>query len=148
MTTEIIFRYFHFIGIFTLFAALVSEHLLLDKTMTRSAIKRVSVVDAVFGISAVIVLTTGLLLWFVYGKSAEFYSKNAIFHTKVMLFVIVGLLSIHPTIYFLKTRKGDLSESVTLPKSVIMMVRMELLLVTIIPLLAALMAKGVGSFAS
>ncbi len=146
MTSEIIIRYLHFLGIFTLFAALVSEHLLLAKTMKRSEIGRVSILDGVYGIAAVIVLISGLLLWFVVGKPADIYTQNAVFHTKVLLFVIIALISIHPTLFFLKNRKGPAEEEIILPKSIIMVVRMELLLLVILPLLATLMAKGVGYF--
>lgn len=143
MISELIVRYFHFIGIFFVFASLVSEHLLIEPAMTRKAIKRLSIIDGVFGISAVIVLITGLLLWFSYGKPAIFYTKNPVFHTKVFLFIMIALLSIYPTLFFLKNRKGDLSETVGIPKMVLMFIRFELLLVAIMPLLAVIMAKGI-----
>ena len=143
MISELIVRYFHFIGIFFVFASLVSEHLLIEPTMTRKAIRRLSVIDAIFGISAVLVLVTGLLLWFSYGKPAVFYSKNPVFHTKVLLFAIIGILSIYPTLFFLKNRKGDPTDTVAIPKRVLMLIRFELLLVAIIPLLAVIMAKGI-----
>jgi putative membrane protein len=143
MIIELIIRYFHFIGIFFLFASLVSEHLLIEKNMTRMAIKRLSIVDMVFGFSVAIVLVTGLLLWLVYGKPALYYGENPVFHTKVFLFVIIGLLSIYPTFFFLKNRKGTPDETVGIPKRLVMMIRLELLLVTIIPLLAVIMAKGI-----
>jgi putative membrane protein len=57
MTTELIIRYFHFLGIFFVFASLVAEHLLLRKSVTPDELKRVSTVDTIYGFSAVIVLT-------------------------------------------------------------------------------------------
>ena len=144
MIAELIVRYFHFIGIFFIFASLVSEHLLIEPTLTRKAVKRLSVIDTIYGISALIVLATGLLMWFVYGKPADFYNKNPVFHTKVLLFVIICLLSIYPTLFFFKNRKGEAAESVKIPKAVLMFIRFELLLVAIIPLLAVVMAKGIG----
>ena len=146
MTSEIIVRYFHFLSIFCLFAALVMEHLLIGKTMTRGEIKKMSVIDSIYGITAILVLTTGLLLWFVVGKPAGFYTQNAVFHTKLLLFVIIAALSIYPTLFYVKNRKGDANESITLPKPVVMLVRMQLLLLAIMPLLATLIAKGIGYF--
>lgn len=147
MTLEIFLRYIHFISIFAIVSSLVSEHLLLKKTMTRAELTRLSRIDAVYGIAAVTLLAAGLTLWLGgVGKPASFYSMNWIFHTKITLFVIVGLLSIYPTVFFIKQRKGDPNEMVEVPKSIVMMLRMELLLLFIIPLLAGLMAKGIGFF--
>jgi putative membrane protein len=145
MTPEIILRYIHFISIFAIVGSLVSEHL--KKSMTRGEIGRVARVDAVYGLAALCLLTAGLTLWLgSFGKPSWFYSKNWIFHTKITLFAVVGLLSIYPTIFFMRARKGDPSETIAVPKPVFMMLRIELLLLFIIPLLAGLMAHGVGYF--
>ena len=147
MTTEILVRYFHFITIFAVVAAVIGQHLLLKETMTVREIKRIAVLDSVYGISAILLVAAGLTLWFGVGKPAEFYTKNWIFHTKVTLAVVMAILSIFPTIFFLKNRKGDdLDKEIAVPKSIKMYIRLELLLIFIIPLLAALMAKGVGTF--
>ena len=147
MTIEIILRYLHFISIFAIVSTLVSEHLLLKKTLTRVEIGRLSRIDAIYGLAALTLLTVGLTLWLgSFGKPAIYYTKNWIFHTKITLFLIVGLLSIYPTIFFIKNRKGDQTEIVTIPNAVFWMLRIELLLIFIIPLLAGLMAHGIGFF--
>lgn len=147
MTAEIILRYLHFISIFTIVGALTSEYLFLKKELLRSEIRRLARIDAVYGIAALTLLGAGLTLWLgSVGKPAVFYSKNWIFHTKISLFLIVGLLSIYPTVFFLKNRKGADNEMVDVPKAVFRMLRLELLLLLIIPLLAGLMSRGVGFF--
>lgn len=147
MMAEILVRYVHFISIFAMVSAVVAEHLLLKKQLTRREIKRLSVVDGIYGISAILVVAIGLTLWFGVGKPAEIYSKNWIFHLKVGLFILMALLSIYPTVFFLKNRKGaNPEEVVILPDSIKWMIRLELLLVVIIPLCATLMAKGIGFF--
>jgi putative membrane protein len=147
MTLEILFRYLHFLSILVMFSSVVSEHLLLKPRMTRSEIQRLSVLDAVYGISALIIVGIGLTLWFGVGKPAEFYTKNWIFHLKVGLFIIVAILSIYPTVFFLRNRKGNNpAELVDVPKSIVWLIRLELLLLAFIPLCAALMAKGIGYF--
>ena len=145
MTTEIFLRYLHFISIFAIVGALVSEHLLLKKSLTRREIGRLSRIDAVYGIAALTLLGAGFTLWFGdVGKPAAFYSANPIFHTKISLFLLIGILSIYPTVFFIRNRKGVPDETVAVPKSVFWLLRFELLLLMIIPLLAGLMAKGVG----
>ncbi|MDV3307545.1 MAG: DUF2214 family protein [Cyclobacteriaceae bacterium] len=145
MTTEIALRYLHFVSIFAIVGTLTSEHLLLRKTMTRREIGRLARIDAVYGIAALTLLGAGLTLWLGgIGKPTEFYSRNWIFHTKISLFLLIGILSIYPTIFFIKQRKGSQEESVNVPKSVFTLLRLELVLLVIIPLLAGLMARGVG----
>lgn len=147
MTLEIFLRYLHFICIFAIVGSLVSEHMLLKRTLTRREIARLAAIDAVYGIAALVLVGAGLMLWLgSVGKPAVFYSKNWIFHAKLTAFVIVGLLSISPTVFFTRNRKGNPDEIVDVPKGVFMMLRLELLLLFIIPLLAGLMAHGVGFY--
>lgn len=145
MTFELFLRYVHFISIFAIVGSLTSEHMLLKKELRRSEISRLANIDAVYGIAAAILLIAGLTLWLGgIGKPTVFYTKNWIFHTKLTCFLIVGLLSIYPTVFFIKNRRGNPEEVVAIPKMIFMMLRMELLLLFIIPLLAGLMSRGVG----
>lgn len=145
MSTEIFLRYIHFISIFVIVGVLTAEHLLLQKQMTRAKIGQLARVDALYGIASVTLLAAGLTLWLGgFGKPALYYNKNWVFHLKLGLFACMGLLSIYPTVFFLKQRKGDPAETVTIPSKLFVMLRLELLLLLIIPLLAGLMARGVG----
>jgi putative membrane protein len=100
MSTEILLRYLHFISIFAIVGSLVSEHVLLKPELTRAELKRLSRIDSVYGVSAILLLSAGLTLWFSgVGKPTVYYSKNWIFHLKITLFAIIGLLSIYPTIF-------------------------------------------------
>jgi putative membrane protein len=147
MSTEIILRYLHFVCIFAIVGSLVSEHLLLKKELTRSEILRLSKIDAVYGLAAMLLLIVGGTLWLGgFGKPTEFYSQNWIFHTKLTLFILIGLLSIYPTVFFIKNRKGGSGELIKIPNAIFWMLRFELLLLFIIPLLAGLMARGIGFF--
>lgn len=147
MTTEIFLRYIHFISIFAIAATLVSEHLLLRPVLKRRDLVKIARIDGVYGLAVVTLLAAGLTLWLgSFGKPAEYYNKNWVFHTKIALFTIVGLLSIYPTVFFLKNRKGDPEQEVAVPAAIVWMVRVEILILFIIPLLAGLMARGIGSF--
>ena len=143
-TQEILVRYLHFASILVLASALVSEHLLLSGSVTRAQLKRVRRLDAIYGIAAIVVFVTGLLQWVHVGKPAMFYTKNWIFHLKLTAFVLVAFLSIYPTVFFIRNRSGSDNEEVQIPKSVIMTIRLEMLLLFILPLLAVLIARGVG----
>jgi len=145
----ILIPYLHYIGIMALMGSLITEHLILKPSMTREQIKSLAVVDTIYGLSAVIVLATGLLRWFVYGKGYDFYMSTPLFHIKLTLFIIIAILSIFPTMKFLKWRKQirngnepDVTEKSV--KRLLMFIRIELLLVVAIPLLAVMIARGMG----
>ncbi len=145
MTTEIFLRYIHFISIFTIVGSLVAEYLLLKKTMRRSEISRLAKIDAVYGLAALTLLAAGLILWLgSYGKPAIYYNLNWVFHLKLGLFALLGIASIYPTLFFIKQRKGKPEEEIEIPAKIFWILRFELLLLLIIPLVAGLMARGIG----
>ena len=139
----IIVKYFHIVGVMVFFASLVLEHLLIKPKMSPAEIGKVAIADLVYGASATFVLVAGLVLWFMVGKGSAFYTANPVFHAKVTIFVLVALLSIYPTVFFLKHRKSS-APVVAVPKAIIMIVRVELLMLLLVPLLAVLMAQGYG----
>jgi putative membrane protein len=140
---ELTLRYFHFTAIFVLVSMLVAEHLLLKPELKREELSRLARIDLIYGVSAVVVFVAGLSLWLWVGKPAEFYSSNPVFHTKLTLFVVMALVSIYPTQFFLKNRRTE-HDVIAVPKSIIHVVRLELLLFVLIPALAVAMARGVG----
>lgn len=145
MTTEILLRYLHFVSIFVIVGTLTAEFVLLKPTLTRQEIRRIAMIDGIYGLAAVILLVAGLTMWLGgYTKPEVYYSENWIFLTKVTCFAIIGLLSIYPTIFFLRNRKGKAKDFVRVPKAVFWALRLELILLAILPALAGLMARGVG----
>lgn len=123
----------------------MAEHLLLKQSMKRKEIGRLAKIDGIYGFAVLVLLAAGMTLWLGgYGKPMEFYTQNALFQTKLGLFLLIGLLSIYPTVFFFKKRKGDPTELVEIPNSIFWTIRLELFLVFIIPHLAGLMAKGIG----
>lgn len=144
---EIFIPYLHYIAIMALMGSLISEHLILKPGLNGAQIKSLAGIDLVYGLAAILVLATGLLRWFVYGKGSEFYLSNPLFHIKLTLFVILGVISLFPTIRFLKWRKQVKSgndpqiEDKTV-KRLLLYIRIELLIVVIIPLLAVMIARG------
>ncbi len=145
MSIELLLRYFHFVSIFTIVGVLVSEHLLLKPRLSKKEIGQLAKIDGLYGFAVLTLLGAGLTLWLGgFGKPAEFYTGNPVFHLKLTLFVAIGLLSIYPTVFFLKNRKGNPQDIVAIPKSIFWMIRAELLLLFLIPILAGMMAKGIG----
>ena len=144
MTELIISRYIHFIGIMIVFAMVLAENVLLKEQVNRLEIQRLFKIDGIYGLFSIIVVAAGLYLWLGIGKPAEYYSGNHLFLTKVGLFIIVGILSLWPTIFYFKNRKGNPDELVLIPNRIRLIVKLELAILLLIPLLASLMAQGVG----
>ncbi len=117
--------------------------------MLKDQLKKLTVVDGIYGLSSVFLVATGLLRVFYFGKGDTYYFANWIFILKFSLFILVGLLSIYPTVLFLKLNKKlkkSAEPSIEIPKFSLVkrIVISEILIVLIIPLLAILMAQGVG----
>lgn len=144
MSIEIAARYLHFVSIFAIVSSLAIEAFTVKPEMTRSELSRLSRIDAVYGIAALTLLAAGFTLWFWVGKPAEYYTKNYLFMMKLGLFTLAGILSAWPTVFFLKHRKGLPDEVVQVPNYIRRMITVQLSLIAAIPLLAGLMAKGIG----
>ena len=144
MVTELAVRYLHFASILTLVGAVLAQHWGLRSTLTRRQVGRLQRMDVIYAVSVVVVLATGFLQWLAVGKPAAFYSPNPVFHTKITLFLIVGRLSAYPGVFLARQRKGEADETVAVPPLVVWSIRGELLLRFAMPLLATLMARGIG----
>ncbi|MFT4672022.1 MAG: putative membrane protein [Pseudohongiellaceae bacterium] len=133
----------HLIAIFALVGAIVIENIATKPTITKEDIINLARVDAAAGISAILTLGFGLALWFGVGKPAEFYTSNPIFHGKLGLFALLVVFGAYPANFFFKQRSTQ-ADTIDVPKSVRVFLKIELLIVFIIPLLAFLMARGIG----
>ncbi|EIK97007.1 hypothetical protein PMM47T1_07696 [Pseudomonas sp. M47T1] len=149
--SQAIAAYLHYLSIFTLFALLSIEHVLLKPEPTVAQARSLMRVDLLFGIVAGLVVLTGLarLLWF--AKGPDYYLHNGFFHAKVAVFVLIGLLSVVPTVRFLGWRpavKAGVAPTVSAAsvRHMTMIIRLELALLIVVPLLATLMARGFGTF--
>ncbi|MEM7602866.1 MAG: DUF2214 family protein, partial [Verrucomicrobiota bacterium] len=96
MIADVLIRYLHFISLILLMAGVLGQHLLLRRSMTRSEIANVQRLDILYAVMVVVVLVTGFAQWFWVGKPADFYSSNPVFHLKVTLFLVVGIVSAYP----------------------------------------------------
>ena len=147
MWTDALLAYLHFAAIFGLIAFLAIEWNLLRVGAVALDLERLARIDALFGISAGLVLLSGAARA-VYGlKGWSFYAHNPAFHLKISLFVLVGLISILPTVAFLRWRKARRADpAFRTPdaqwRRARLLVIVELHLVALIPLAAVIMARG------
>ena len=144
MTLELIIRYLHFLAILLVFGSLLVEIVLVKKTLPKKMLKLIGKIDALYGLAILLLFGAGLSLWFWVGKPAEFYSQNPIFILKFVLVCLVGILSIWPTIFFIKNQKGNDEDVVKIPSYIRKIILVEVVLLLVVPMLAVLMARGVG----
>jgi len=144
MTLDLSIRYLHFLSILVLFATVFGQFASLRRSLRRREIARLASFDAVYGLAALGVLATGFLQWFAVGKPADFYSHNPISHGKITLFLVIGLLSIYPSVFLAREKRGPRDDIVKLPALLRWTVRVEFLFLVLMPLLATLMARGIG----
>jgi putative membrane protein len=142
-----LFAFLHHLAAFTLVAAVAIEFILLRGPLTLASAKLLPPVDAVLGAAAGILLAVGLARVFWFEKGAAYYFTNHAFLTKFGLFLVIGLLSIVPTLEFLSWRKAlrqgrlpDIKPGKI--KSIRTILHVELAGVVTILLCAALMARG------
>ena len=143
----VLFAFLHHLAAFTLVAAVAIEFVLLRGELTLWAARRLQATDAILGIAATVLLAVGLARVFWFEKGAAYYFHNHAFLTKFALFIVVGLLSIVPTLEFLSWRKATKAGQapvVPAPKlrRVRMILHIELAVIVLILLCAAIMAKG------
>ena len=142
-----LFAFLHHLCAFTLVAAVAIEFVLIRGELTLSAARRLQVTDLVLGIAAGALLVVGLLRVFFFEKGAEYYFHSHAFLTKFSLFIVIGLLSIIPTMEFLSWRGAVKAGQVPVVEAqklrrVTMVIHSELLAIVIILLCAAIMARG------
>jgi putative membrane protein len=144
-----LFAFLHFVAAFGLAATLFLEWQTVNPSPTHAEAVRLQRVDAWYGLFAVVVLVAGTLRVMVFEKGHAFYTGNPFFHAKIGLFVAIDLLSIYPTVRFVKwrpqTRQG-LAPVVSADeyRRLRLVLRLEVLLLVALLLCASLMARGVG----
>ncbi len=148
MLSSAFIAYAHYLSVFGVVVALTIEALTFGQNLSLQKRRILGKADTVYGIAAILVLITGFTRVYFFGKGPDYYFSNSIFLSKLGLFIVVGILSAYPTVVFLKWRKAG-SEMITLDRKQYLLIRrlinLEIILVLTLPLLAAMMARGMGS---
>ena len=149
MITTALMAFLHHVFAFTLVACVVYEFVAYRKGMTLEEARRIQRVDLAYGISAGLLLVVGLLRVFFFEKGVNFYIHSPFFWVKMTAFLIVGLLSIDPTIRYIRwnktvkeNRAPEISEAEFNRTRLILW--LELAGIVVILLAAPMMARGIG----
>ena len=149
MTFSATLAFTHHAAAFLLFAAVMIELVLTKGELTVTSARSLLRMDALYGVSASILLVVGFLRVYYTEKGSAYYFGSGTFIAKIALFAVVGLLSIYPTVQFLGLRKALRQNQVPMLdaaklRAVRRVIHIELTLLMVIILCAALMARGIG----
>jgi putative membrane protein len=144
-----LFAFLHHVSAFTLFAALVVEFVLVRSALTVESARKIGAADTIYGIAAVVLLVVGLARVFYFEKGVAYYHQSWAFLGKFGLFILLALLSVIPTVEFLRWRpalKAGQVPAVSPAKiaQVRSIIHVEMAGVVLIILLAVLMARPLG----
>jgi len=149
MTLEAILAYLHLLAILTMVVFISSEAALCRvQWLNAAVVERLAKIDLVYGIAAIMVLATGVArtVWGV--KGTAWYWTNPLLHVKLTLFIVIGIVSIFPTMTYLRWRKA-LRAGGSVPsegeiKNTRKLVMVQAHLIALIPLVAVFLARGFG----
>ena len=141
--------FMHHLFAFTLVACVVYEFIAFRKGMTVEEARRIQRADLMYGISAGVLLVVGLLRVYFFEKGPAFYSQSPFFWVKMTAFVLVGLLSIDPTIRYIRwnqTLKENMAPEISDKefRRTRLLLSLEVIGLAVIMFAAAFMARGIG----
>lgn len=149
MWTDFLLASLHHVLVFALFAILTMEIVYARPGLDAVAVRKLGMVDAMYGTLAGVVLVVGVLRA-IYGlKGWDYYADNILFWVKIGMFLAVGALSIPPTLAFLKWNRRLKANPADLPsdaevKANRKWLHMETTLLILIPVVAAALARGMA----
>ena len=147
---DLILAVAHHLAVFALFGLLLAEVALLRSGLAGTRLRHLGTIDGLYGAAAVLVIVAGVarVIWGAAGW--QFYVGNWAFWAKMLSFLIVGLLSVPPTIAILGWRRQLASDPGFIPDGdQVARLRSfyvgELVAFAFIPAFAAAMARGYGA---
>jgi putative membrane protein len=141
---EPLVAYLHYLSIILTGGFLIGELVMCRPGITGEQARRLAGIDVVFFVSALAALATGLLRLFYYSKGLSFYTGNPAFWVKMALYVIIAGMSIKPTRTFMRWKRAGAVPARDEIAGARRFIHIELGLLALIPLMAVLMARGIG----
>jgi putative membrane protein len=134
----------HHLLVFSLFGVLCAEFIAVRAGMTATTLARVGTADLGYGAMAGLILVVGFSRAVFAAKGWLYYSHNAFFWAKIGTFLVIGLLSVPPTLAFIRWRRAGEAPTDTQIGAVRRYLWAEVVLFLLLPAFAAAMARGYG----
>ena len=141
--------YIHYLSFMICFGSLIFERISLKESPNRKEAISMVIADIIYGIAGIALLTSGIYRVIKFGQGADFYTHNPIFWVKIIIFGLVGTLSLYPTVTYvlwaIPISKGTLPNVTSnLVSRLRLIINIELIGFSLIPFFATLMARGIG----
>jgi putative membrane protein len=144
MTLDLVLAVAHHLLVFSLFGVVCAELFTVRPGMDAGAVRRVAGIDAAYGALAGAVVILGFCRAVFAAKGWAYYSHNLFFWAKIGTFALVGLLSIAPTVAFLRWRRQGAAPDEAQAQAVRRWLLAEAALFAPLLAFAAAMARGYG----
>ena len=143
---DLVLAIVHHILIFAIFGILFAEFMALRPGMSNATAVRIVSIDLWYGVLAGAVLVIGFCRAIYAAKGWAYYSHNWFFWAKMTSFAAIGLLSVPPTMQFIRWRKSGVAPDDAAVKLARRYLHAEVALFVLLLVFAAAMARGYGEF--
>lgn len=150
MDIDLVLAIAHHLAVFTLVALFAAEFVLVRPGIDGARIGQLARIDGAYGAVAGIVIVVGIIR-VIFGASGwEYYVANYAFWAKMAAFLVMGVLTIPPTMAFRNWVKAQSADPGYAPplaevKRQRRFIHMQALALLFIPIFAAAMARGYGA---
>lgn len=150
MFVDLLLAIVHHLLVFALAGVLAAELALVRPGLAGRELRLVARIDQIFGALAMAIVIVGVGRVFLGLKGWQFYAYNWAFWVKMAAFAVVGLLSIRPTMRIIAWRGAARNATglYVVPDAEIAgvrrLIRWEAAVFLLIPVFAAIMARGIG----
>ena len=134
----------HHLLIFGIFGVIAAELILVRPGIDSATVHRVARLDLWYGLLAAAILIVGFARANLAAKGWDYYAHNAFFWSKVGTFAVIGLLSIPPTVAYIRWRRGSVAPTDAQVGTVRLFLRAQIVLFALLLVFAAAMARGYG----
>lgn len=134
----------HHLLVFPLVAVLVAEWVLASGAPDAGRLKQLGRLDSLYGLLSMSVVAAGFARAIYGAKGWSYYAHNEMFWAKISLFVVVGLLSVVPTVRLVRWRKQGVLPDAAAMRGLRQWMLGEVAVIALIPVVAVLMARGIG----
>jgi putative membrane protein len=134
----------HHLLVFSLFGVLFSQLIAVRRGIDLATVTRIARVDLWYGVLAGLIVVVGFVRANFAAKGWDYYAHNAFFWGKIGAFVAIGLLSIAPTLAFIRWRQAGTAPTDDQVAGVRRYLLVEIALFAPLLACAAAMARGYG----
>lgn len=138
----------HMLAVLAVLAGLLIAMVASKAVIASDDLRSINMIYTMTGIALLIAAAAGMTLWLQVGKPAEFYSNNPVFHSKMGLFALLLFLTGFTAHRFRALQRqftsAEAREDIPVPALLRRLQKATMALALVIPVLAWLMARGIG----